>query len=297
MADARPRFQVDPAFNDSKELLSIPRRYRLAARGAWEAAGCWSCNKLTDGWVPVSALKAIGVTPLLADYLMDATLWVPGASRVILPSVTRDGDDVDVLDVGPRPDVWTLHVGPTSVVQFNNWPKWQMTRARWLAGNESAKKRAQDYRKRKKQDKQDDVTRDESTTSRVTQNGSATTDDDTVTHDASHRREEISKWLSRELSAVGSADSPPPPMAFPDHCTKHRHNPEPGGCNDCRRVREQNRYAAQQATAEIAAARTAARQRQLDCTACGGDGFVQVDPDDPDPFADVMPCPVCRGDR
>ena len=47
-----PHFFVDDAFSDSKEVLAIPARYRLASVGLWTLCGSWSASKLTDGYTP-----------------------------------------------------------------------------------------------------------------------------------------------------------------------------------------------------------------------------------------------------
>lgn len=89
-----PHFFVDDGFSDSKEVLSIPARHRLAAVGLWTLCGAWCMAKLTDGFIPDEALKRLGARPALVDELIAATLWerVPGGIR------------------------------------FTNWPKWQRTR-------------------------------------------------------------------------------------------------------------------------------------------------------------------------
>ena len=280
MATGRPRFQVDSGFNDSKELLSIPSRQRLAARGAWEAAGCWSCDKLTDGAVPVYILRSLGVTPKLAELLIASTLWIP----VDDPTVAASSRDR-----------WTVATGPLTAIQFDNWERWQMTREKWERQVSSDAQRARAYRQRRKQEQPENVTRDADVTE-------CDGDDDrqsSVTRDVTGQRHavEISRdkrELSRELTAVGSADSPPP-LEFPDHCSKHRHDPEPPRCNDCRRVREQNHHVDAIEAETAAAQRATERDRQRNCPTCEGHGHVQVDPTDPDPWAEVRPCPDCRG--
>lgn len=280
MATGRPRFQVDSGFNDSKELLSIPSRQRLAARGAWEAAGCWSCDKLTDGLVPVYILRSLGVTPKLAELLIASTLWIP----------------VDDPTVGASSrDRWTVATGPLTVIQFDNWERWQMTRERWERQVGADAQRARAYRQRRKQEQPENVTRDADVTDRDADDdrqSSVTRDDHVQRHAVEISRDK--RELSRELTAVGSADSPPP-LEFPDHCSKHRHEPEPPRCNDCRRVREQNAANARIVDAADALRRNDLMRSRAACETCEGHGHVQVDPTDPDPWAEVTPCPDCRG--
>ena len=96
MAERRPPgFNVDLGFYDSAEVLSIPRKMRAAAIGVWTMCGCYSANKLQDGYVSAEMLKQLGCTPAIKAALMSTVpepLWV-------------DGD----------------HVGG---IQFTRWPKW-----------------------------------------------------------------------------------------------------------------------------------------------------------------------------
>lgn len=91
-----PHFFVDDAFADSKEVMSIPSRYRNAAIGLWTRCGAWSAGKLTDGVVPMSVVESFAgkSAPRLVELLVAATLW------------ESDGD----------------------LVRFRNWSKWQRTR-------------------------------------------------------------------------------------------------------------------------------------------------------------------------
>lgn len=91
-----PHFFVDDAFSDSKEVMSIPKRYRLAAVGLWSLCGSWSAAKLTDGFVPDQVLERLGARPVLVDVLVDPA------------------------------HLWAREVGG---IRFTNWSKWQRTRA------------------------------------------------------------------------------------------------------------------------------------------------------------------------
>ncbi|MCX8559799.1 hypothetical protein OS122_02650 [Mycolicibacterium mucogenicum] len=90
-----PHFFVDDAFSDSKEVLAIPARHRLAAVGLWTLCGSWSASKLTDGFIPEEVLKKLGARPVLVDALVDAA------------------------------QLWTRELGG---IRFTNWSKWQRTR-------------------------------------------------------------------------------------------------------------------------------------------------------------------------
>lgn len=97
-------FFVDDQFGDSKPVMAIPDRNRLAAIGLWTLSGCWSAKEMTDGRVGNSVLKRLGARPVLIDVLTnsDHALWVPGNGEIV----------------------------------FRDWPIWQETR------DEKIKKRA-----------------------------------------------------------------------------------------------------------------------------------------------------------
>lgn len=68
-------FKVDDGLHASRKFLSIPKRVRFAAVGAWTIAGSWCADQLTDGQVPEYMLEAWGVPPSAPAALVDAGLW------------------------------------------------------------------------------------------------------------------------------------------------------------------------------------------------------------------------------
>lgn len=68
-------FKVDDGLHSSRKLLSIPRRYRLAALGLWTISGSWSSSELTDGMIPDYMIDEWGGTKVLADWLVKSGLW------------------------------------------------------------------------------------------------------------------------------------------------------------------------------------------------------------------------------
>ena len=75
-----PWFYVDDGFSNSKPVMDMPARHRLAACGLWVLAGSWAAKEETDGFVPDSVLKQLGARPSLVDTLtgfgpMSAPLW------------------------------------------------------------------------------------------------------------------------------------------------------------------------------------------------------------------------------
>ncbi|QFG11129.1 replication initiation protein [Mycobacterium phage Xula] len=93
-----PWFNVDDGFANSKPVLRIPRRYRCQAIGLWTLAGSWSAKELTDGFIPDHTIEEFAGTPALAEHLVRAGLWTK-------------------VEGG-----W----------QFENWAKWQKTKAQVL---------------------------------------------------------------------------------------------------------------------------------------------------------------------
>lgn len=68
-------FKVDDGFHSSRKVLSIPRRSRLAAIGAWSIAGSWCADELTDGHVPDFMILEWGFPATIPATLVDSGLW------------------------------------------------------------------------------------------------------------------------------------------------------------------------------------------------------------------------------
>lgn len=261
----KPHFVVDPQFVNSKEVLSIPRRYRLAAVGAWTAAGAWSTDKLTDGWVPVTALRELLVTVHIVELLFASTLWVPGAE----PS-----------QVARTSDVWTTRAGRVAAIQFEQWGKWQKTKEQWLLGNRGNAERQRRLRERRSAEdteQNNGVTRAVVTPLRVI-NGNPAQDGRNGVSNAPRRGEKREVKSGGLVQSVGPPDQPPPPTPLIG-CVKH-----PGGtsdpCADCRRVRLQTGADADHAAITNAAARQLELTRKSRCTACDPNGLRYADPTD-----------------
>lgn len=258
---AKPNFHVDAHFPNSKEMLTMARRHRLPATGAFTAAGCWSCDKLTDGWVPVRALVELLVTPLLTDLLIASTLWIPA-------------------DDDARGSVaWATQVGPVSAVQFENWERWQITKSKWAKGNRSNAERQASFRDRRSKEfdemksRLDNALLKSDGVSGNTHSGNAS---NALPTSAGEERKGSSSYLGGE-GPVGS-DPPTPLQEFPDHCPNHQHNPDPPACHPCRKTREANQTrtdAAADAQAHAAAdERTQRTARIVRCKLCGPTGWL-----------------------
>lgn len=115
-------FKVDDGFHSSRKLLSIPKRYRLAAAGLWVIAGSWSADQLTDGHIPEYMLKEWGATPATVAALVDSGLWERASGSHL----------------------------------FYNWHAYQPSRRDVDLARESSRERMRDMRsKRKQSDPQD----------------------------------------------------------------------------------------------------------------------------------------------
>lgn len=117
-----PWFYVDDGFSDSKPVLNMPDRYRLAACGLWVLAGSWSAKEELDGFVPKSKLRQLGArAPIIAALTDSGPLSAPLCTEV------------------------------SGGIQFNSWDKWQPTKAELVAERlENERKReAEAERKRR----------------------------------------------------------------------------------------------------------------------------------------------------
>ncbi|WP_431231500.1 hypothetical protein ACQ856_18230 [Mycolicibacterium psychrotolerans] len=194
--------------------------------------------------MPPATLKRLGATPKIVEALVSATLWEHAENGGI---------------------------------RFTRWQKWQRTKAEIDAYNKKEAQRKKDERDAAKAAANSD---DAKTSDRTSAGQPQDVRPDVP--DPSYQLEVIDSYLSRELTAVGSNPTSPPPLAFPDHCTNHRHDPEPGKCNDCRRVREQNHHAETVAEHTAADERTRAAQRRDACWDCDPNGLRYADPNDLD---------------
>lgn len=124
-----PHFQMDDAFSDSKEVLALPRKYRLECVGLFALCGCWSANKLLDGFVPDEQLKKLGGRKILVDLLAGIT--------------GPDGEDWSLIEF--------VSGQVSSGIRIKNWPKWQKTRDEVLAYRKAEADRKKRERDAKKQ--------------------------------------------------------------------------------------------------------------------------------------------------
>jgi hypothetical protein len=120
-------FRVDDQFAGHPKVVRIPRKVRLQALGLWLAAGCRCAQYLTDGFVSEEDLAELGGTPALAQALVDARV--------------RPGD----------PGLWLVVDGGW---QFHDWHLYQPTRASVEAEREATRKRVQQFRDRRRRERE-----------------------------------------------------------------------------------------------------------------------------------------------
>ena len=114
-------FKVDDKLHSAPKLLSIPRKYRLAALGLWTMAGSWSADQLTDGKIPDYMVEEWGGTKTLVEWLIKAGLW-------------QKIDDAS---------------------QFKNWGEYQPTKADIEAEREKNREKLRKWRERNQGSNQD----------------------------------------------------------------------------------------------------------------------------------------------
>lgn len=264
-----PWFYVDDGFSDSKPVLNMPDRHRLAACGLWVLAGSWSAKEELDGFVPTSKLRQLGARPTIIAALTD-----PG--RMSAPLCDR-------VDGG---------------IQFNSWEKWQKTRAELHEKRleDAARQRAwreqhPDGKKPQKLKGRNAVTstdpeksqRDTAVTNAVTNNVTNAVTNTRVTTDASRaraRRPDPTRPDPSSNEDFGgephpSNDTTPPPC--PRHPNGYNHD-QP--CRPCQRLREHDETQTTQQAREHQYAQDQARLTQQAainaCTHCDPQGLVNM---------------------
>lgn len=131
-------FKVDDGFHSSRKVLSIPRRTRLAAVGAWALAGAWCADELTDGRIPDYMISEWGFPPSVVDALVTSGLW------------EREHGSL----------------------AFCNWAEYQPSKADVDAEREASRERMRELRAKRKQKKPQDDAAKEEVFGRTVTNGS-----------------------------------------------------------------------------------------------------------------------------
>lgn len=240
-----PWFYVDDGFSDSKPVMDMPARHRLAACGLWVLAGSWSAKEETDGLVPNSKLKQLGARDSLIETLtgfgpMSAPLW-------------------DQVEGG---------------VQFKSWSKWQRTRAELIEKRREAAERQRQSRSRKVKGRNavtssnDELSQCDSHVTEELSTGDVTRDSHvTLTHaraDPTRPDPTLIPLVDLGGGVTQVAATGPRP-----ECHEHTENYD-GPCRKCKRRREWD-----EANAGVVAAAEVDRKRALkalreNCPRCHG---------------------------
>jgi len=115
-------FKVDDSFPQHPKELRIPRSKRAASVGWWGLAGPWCARNLTDGYLDEHMVEELGGTGEQAEELVRVGLWerVEGGFR------------------------------------FHDWADWQPTRARVEERRDAEARRKQEWRDRKRAQREED---------------------------------------------------------------------------------------------------------------------------------------------
>ena len=150
-------FKVDDGFHSSRKVLSIPRRTRLAAVGAWALAGAWCADELTDGHIPDYMISEWGFPASVVTALVDSGLW----------ERERGG------------------------LAFCNWSEYQPSKADVDAERTASRERMRELRAKRKQKKPQDDAGEGEVFGRTDPNGSESVrNPDPTRPDPTHIREE-----------------------------------------------------------------------------------------------------------
>lgn len=209
-----PWFYVDDGFSDSKPVMDLPGRHRLAACGLWVLAGSWSAKEELDGFVPDSKLKQLGARPALVDAL------------------TENGPMLAPL--------WEQVEGG---IQFKSWSKWQKTREELNEKRREAAERQRQSRQRKLKGRNaitsnnDDLSRCDSRVTHSVTEEPVTGDVTRDPHARARRPDPTRPLVETSVGVVAVGSDPAPAHTEPSRfCEAH-----PAGtrdrCGDCANAR------------------------------------------------------------
>lgn len=150
-------FRVDDKLHSHPKWLPLS----MEARGLWATAGPWSADQLTDGQVPMYAVRHLGGTPEMAAELVSVGLWHAlgdaaeylNVTGEVTACVTRDShESVCVRESCP------VHVHTNGFV-FHDWWDQNPSRAKVLADRAKAADRQARARERARAARQADQQR------------------------------------------------------------------------------------------------------------------------------------------
>lgn len=252
-----PWFYVDDGFSDSKPVMNIPERYRLAACGLWVLSGSWAAKEETDGKVPEAKLIQLGATPAIVDALCNSpsALWQQADTSL---AITRR---------------------KLGNISFKNWQKWQKTRAELDEKRRADAERQRTSRARKAKGRNavnstDDGmsqcdAEDSANRSADADDGMSQCDVTCESHVTSRARAQtrpdptLSSYLGGECP-VGEPDGLPPRF-----CEEHPQGTN-RGCGNCREARLRREAAEKALTRDEDDAKRRQRDAAANCPDCEG---------------------------
>ena len=243
-----PWFRVDDKLGEHPKVRAIPRGKRRNAMGLWILAGPWCCLNLTDGNVPGYMLEELCSKPSDAAELVRSGLWHESGHNC--PDCPQPSD--------------------TDGYIFHDWCSLQFSRDQVISKREREAKRQQEWRDRKRAEKEAQ-SRD--------RNG-VTEMYDPVSHapvrdsrPVPSRPELLSTERGERQVTLRAAEptGPTPKSAADARCSAHIGVADPGPCKGCKRAREQ---AEKEIEREAEAIARAAEAQARNCQLCEGTHFV-----------------------
>lgn len=229
-------FRVDDGFANSRQILSIPRRYRTQAAGLWVLSGTWSAKELTDGFIPDYLLDELASSPAIAAHLVRAGLWEKAENGY----------------------------------QLIGWAKYQFTKEQITTrrSEEAERKRRAREAKRKPRDQQEQVD-----VRKVSHADTMRSPHDVrpVSDIPDPTRPDPSPLLLTSGGEVTLVSGPEPPR----QCPKHINTPNPPACGGCGDARKNHDTWTARTKEARDAAKAQHRQAIDNCPDCDHNGMTE----------------------
>lgn len=235
-----PWFKVDDGFFSSRQMLSIPPRYRTRSAGLWVLAGAWSAKELTDGFVPIGLLRDLYASPAVAEQLVSAGLWERAEGGF----------------------------------NFVGWDKFQFTKSRVMEHRQNENERKRKARERSEtlkaqRDDQGIVDNVRPEGERIPAGFRPVSHLDSALPDQTRPDPlPITTYVKGDVTSVGP------------RCPRHIDDPDPPPCGACADARRANDTAKQIQDSERASQRAANRAAIDDCSLCDDRGLIETEGDE-----------------
>jgi hypothetical protein len=130
-------FRSDDSFYDHPKVRRIPRRYRLAACGLWQAMGAYCARHATDGrFTAEDAFDLLG-TPALVGWLVEVGLWERDDAPVA-PPAGNAGNGV----------IGGVAAEACNALRFHDWADYQETRKQVMSRRKTSRERVARWREK-----------------------------------------------------------------------------------------------------------------------------------------------------